>query len=262
MRTVYISKLETITNAQVGNRGLSDTLQRVNNILQDNGFDRVRWSSANECRKAAKELLDRALYIKLVFSGRQDGDNDFMDVNILLMNADNGKEIGRESIGYLAERFIKELETEQPTVKGKKMKKVAEKAKVVGTGMIDANKTAFGMAAQMQTGRANNKVIKEAVRPLVKLMFKPTFMQRLLAKVFRTENPIDKFLDSPYGSLFAAQMAQAVVTARGVENEKVKAVTVGGIAYAYNELGDLIPLEKTIDDVVSKLTEAAEKVVK
>ncbi|QDF14659.1 hypothetical protein PONTUS_208 [Vibrio phage Pontus] len=262
MRTVFLSKPETIANVPIGSRGLSDTLQRVNHILAENGFGRVSWSNAAECRKAANKLLDKDLHIKLMFSGRQDGDNDFIDVNIVLMNSDNGTEIGNETIGYLSGNFINSLETEQPIVKGKKMKEVAAKAKVVGTGMVDANKTAFAMAASMQSGRANNKVIKEAVRPLVKLMFKPSFMQRLLAKVFRTENPIDKFLDSPYGSLFAAQLAQGVITARGVENEKIKAVTVGGIAYAYNELGDLIPLEKTIDQVIGKLTEAADKVVK
>jgi hypothetical protein len=129
--------------------------------------------------------------------------------------------------------------------------------------MVAANKQAFGMAASMQSGRASNKAVKEAVRPLVKLMFKPSFMQRLLAKLFKTENPIDKFLDSPYGSLFAAQLAQGIITIKGVENDKVKSVTVGGIAYAYNELADeILPIEQAIDGVVKQLTSVADKIVK
>lgn len=146
---------------------------------------------------------------------------------------------------------------------GKAMKNVKDKAVVLGGGMVSGNKEALGMATKLQAGRANNKVIKEAVRPLVKLMFKPSFMQRLLAKVFRTENPIDKFLDSPYGGLFAAQVAQAVVSAKGVENEKVKAVVIGGLAHSYNELGDkLIPIDTALDSVVKTLTETAEKFTK
>ncbi len=146
---------------------------------------------------------------------------------------------------------------------GKAMKNVKEKAVVLGGGMVAGNKEALGLATKLQAGRANNKVIKEAVRPLVKLMFKPSFMQRILAKFFNVENPIDKFLDSPYGGLFAAQVAQAAIAAKGVENERVKAVVVGGLAYSYNELGDkLIPIDLAIDSVVSKLTETADKFVK
>lgn len=171
------------------------------------------------------------------------------------------------SNGYMS-AIVDDLPTRkpnnQPTQKptgATKMSQVSNKAKEIGGGMVAANKQAFGMAASMQTGRANNKVIKEAVRPLVKLMFKPSFMQRILAKLFKTENPIDKFLDSPYGSLFAAQLAQGIVTMKGVENENVKKVTVGGIAYAYNELADeIVPLEKAIDSVVDKISEAAKLV--
>ena len=262
MRTVYLSKPETVQTVNIGNRGLSDVLQRVNHILEANDLNVLRWRGERECREAAKKLLDKGLYLRLEFSGEQDDDRDFTKVNLMLVNSDNGDLVGCERIGYLGERFINKLETEQPTIKGNKMKKVTEKAKVVGGGMLDANKQAFGMATTMQVGRANNKVIKEAVRPLIKLMFKPSFMQRILAKLFRTENPIDKFLESPYGRLFAAQLAQGIVAARGVENEKVKAVTVGGIAYAYNEVADLVPLEKTVDEVIKKLTDAAEKVTK
>ncbi len=257
----FISKPDT--RMFTCNRGLSDMLQRCNMILENLGKERERWSDSAQCKQAMKNLLDRGYFVKLSFSGRQDDDNDYTSVTISLMERSTGNELGCEGIGYLAERFIDALETEQPKTESKKMQKAKEAVKVVGTGMLDANKTAFGMAATMQTGRANNKVIKEAVRPLVKLMFKPSFMQRLLAKIFKTENPIDKFLDSPYGGLFAAQLAQGIVTMKGIENEKVKAVTVGGIAYAYNELADeVLPVENAIDSVVKQLTAAAEKVVK
>lgn len=160
-------------------------------------------------------------------------------------------------------KFQQYVNTEtKPNKESNKMKKVTEKAKQLGTGTMAANKTAFGMAAQLQGGRVSNKAVKEAVRPLIKLMFKPSFMQRLLAKVFKRENPIDTFIDSPYGSLFASNMAQLALDIKGVpEDSKARLVVIGGIAHAYNELGDLIPVEKTIDEVVKKLTEAADKVV-
>lgn len=203
-------------------------------------------------------VKDGTLQFEFDEDNEPDSDGEINGVQIVyIRNVTNDPFIVKR--GYMS-HFVTKLPTQKPTG-ATKMSQVTNKAKQIGGGMVAANKQAFGMAASMQTGRANNKVIKEAVRPLVKLMFKPSFMQRILAKLFKTENPIDKFLDSPYGSLFAAQLAQGIVTMKGVENENVKKVTVGGIAYAYNELADeIVPLEKAIDSVVDKISEAAKLV--
>lgn len=242
-------------------QGSNNSCATLNDMAHSQlGLEGKNWRNPATRVQAMEELiLENKLVVSLSTNKDYvDSDGDLCDVDLHIQTKDG--QTARKRIGYVKEAVFNSLDTNKPEFG--KMKKVAETAKKVGSGMVDANKQAFGMAATMQVGRANNKAIKEAVRPLVKLMFKPSFMQRLLAKVFKRENPIDQFLDSPYGSLFAAQLAQGLVTARGIENEKIKAVTVGGIAYAYNELGDLIPLEKTVDEVINKLTEAAEKVVK
>lgn len=99
------------------------------------------------------------------------------------------------------------------------------KTEQVKTGMVNVNKEALKSVAYLNAGRASNKVIKEACRPLLNAMFKPTFMQRIAMKLFKMENPVDVALKSGLSDLLCAQLAQAVVEIKGVDNEYVREVT-------------------------------------
>lgn len=136
------------------------------------------------------------------------------------------------------------------------------KTEQVKTGMVNVNKEALKSVAYLNAGRASNKVIKEACRPLLNAMFKPTFMQRIAMKLFKMENPVDVALKSGLSDLLCAQLAQAVVEIKGVDNEYVREVTKAGITQAGYELSKAIPFEKAIDELVSKLTVGAESIGK
>lgn len=128
-------------------------------------------------------------------------------------------------------------------------------------GMVEVNKEALTSVAYLNAGRASNKLIKEAVRPLLNAMFKPTFMQRIAMKLFKMENPVDVALKSSLSDLACAQLAQAIVEIRGVENEYVREVTKAGITQAGYELSKAIPFEQAVDELVSKLEGGAEGIV-
>ncbi len=125
---------------------------------------------------------------------------------------------------------------------------------------VGTQKSALAQVSALQAGRASNKVIKEAMRPLVSSFFKPNFMQRIAMKLFGIQNPTDKFMASDASDMVCAQLAEIIVQVRGVEDENVRKVTEAGIVYAGNKLADNIPLEATIDSVVEKLVQGAGEV--
>ncbi|QKN85381.1 hypothetical protein KNV08_gp153 [Vibrio phage Quinn] len=135
------------------------------------------------------------------------------------------------------------------------------KATQVKTGMINVNKEALKQVGYLNAGRASNKLIKESVRPLLNVMFKPTFMQKIAMKLFKMENPVDVALKSGLSDLLCAQMVQAIVEIKGVENEYVREVTQAGITQAGYELSKSIPFEDAIDKVVANLEKGAEGIV-
>lgn len=135
-----------------------------------------------------------------------------------------------------------------PKEEGKKMK------------FIDTQKDVLSEVGKLQAGRASNKVIKEAVRPLIKMAFKPSFMQRIGMVLFGIQDPTEKFLKSPASDFVCAQLAQLIIDTRGIDNEKVRMVVKSGIVYSGNKLADEIPFEETIDKVVAELSSKADGV--
>lgn len=130
----------------------------------------------------------------------------------------------------------------------------------VKTGMVNVNKEAIAQVGYLNAGRASNKVIKEAVRPLLNAMFKPTFMQKIAMKLFNMQNPVDVALKSSVSDILCAQMVHAIVEIKGVENENVRKVTQAGITYSMLELSQQIPFEDAMDKVVASLEKGADSV--
>lgn len=155
--------------------------------------------------------------------------------------------------------FTPEFIEQLPTTK--KEESTMSKASQVKTGMIETNKDALKAVAYLNAGRASNKLIKESLRPMLNMMFKPTFMQKIGMKLFKMENPVDVALKSTMSDLFCAQLAQAIVELKGVENEHVREVTKSGITYAGLKVSELVPFEQAMDDVVAKLEQGAEGIV-
>ena len=131
----------------------------------------------------------------------------------------------------------------------------------IKSGMVNANKDALAAVAYLNAGRASNKLIKEACRPILNAMFKPTFMQKLGMKLFKMENPVDVALKSTMSDLICAQLVQAIIEIKGVEDQHVRTVAQSGITYAGLKVSELIPFEKAMDDVVAKISEGAAGIV-
>ncbi|QIG66454.1 hypothetical protein KNV09_gp149 [Vibrio phage Athena] len=161
----------------------------------------------------------------------------------------------------LEKAMVKESVLNAQTIKSEKGTEDMTKATQVKTGMINVNKEALKQVGYLNAGRASNKLIKESVRPLLNVMFKPTFMQKIAMKLFKMENPVDVALKSGLSDLLCAQMVQAIVEIKGVENEYVREVTQAGITQAGYELSKSIPFEDAIDKVVANLEKGAEGIV-
>ncbi|ASV43515.1 hypothetical protein [Vibrio phage JSF12] len=169
-----------------------------------------------------------------------------------------------EEVDYFAQNIAKVSKPEQPPT-GSQIKQTTEETeemkKSVATNMINVNKDALKEVGYLNAGRASNKVIKEACRPLLNLMFKPTFMQKLGMKIFKMENPVDVALKSAVSDVFCAQLVQLIIELRGVENENVREVAKAGIVYSGLQLSQSIPLEEAIDKVVEVLEKEAGEIV-
>lgn len=161
----------------------------------------------------------------------------------------------------MLDKAMVQTQKEQTTLKSEKGTEDMTKTSQVKTGMANANKEALKQVSYLNAGRASNKLIKESVRPLLNVMFKPTFMQRIAMKLFKMENPVDVALKSGLSDLACAQIVQAIVEIKGVENEYVREVTQAGITQAGYELSKAIPFEDAIDKVVANLEKGAEGIV-
>lgn len=155
---------------------------------------------------------------------------------------------------------ITEAELKQEKNSINKEKEDMSKTKQVANGMLNVNKEALKQVGYLNAGRASNKLIKESVRPLLNLMFKPTFMQKVAMKLFKIENPVDVALKSGLSDLACAQLAQALIELKGTENEYVRQVTQAGITQAGYELSKAIPFEDTVDKVVAHLESGAKEI--
>jgi hypothetical protein len=150
---------------------------------------------------------------------------------------------------------------EEP-VKSKPQESEKEDMKEVAKGMANVNKEALKAVGYLNAGRASNKLVKEAVRPLLNVMFKPTFMQKIAMKLFNMENPVDVALKSGMSDLLCAQMVQLIVEIKGVENKQVREVSQAAITQAGYELSKAIPFEDAMDKVVEQLEAGAGDIVK
>ena len=138
----------------------------------------------------------------------------------------------------------------------------AEKPMSKKDNFVNTQKEVFAEVVALQAGRASNKAVKEAMRPLIKAAFKPTLMQRVAMKLFKIQDPTEKLLESPASDLVCAQLVQLLLDVRGVENEKVRTVAKGAIVYSANELANKVPFEEAVDSVIKKLEASADKIVK
>lgn len=131
----------------------------------------------------------------------------------------------------------------------------------VKSNLVETHKEALKAVGYLNGGRASNKLTKEAVRPMLNAMFKPTFMQRIAMKLFKLNNPVEEALKHPASDFFCAELANLIVEVRGVENEHVREVAKAGIVYSGMELSKLVPFEEAMDKVVEHLEAGAGKVV-
>lgn len=129
------------------------------------------------------------------------------------------------------------------------------------SGMFQTNKEALKEVGYLNAGRASNKILKEAVSPFVRMAFKPNFMQRVAMKLFKIENPADRLLKSEYSDLICAQLAQAIIELRGVENEHVREVAKAGIVYSTLKISEKFPLEEMMDKAVDVIEKESKDVV-
>lgn len=110
--------------------------------------------------------------------------------------------------------------------------------------------------ASLNAGRVSNKVVKEAMRPVVALLFKPTFMQKLAMKITGAKNPLDEFMNTPYADLICAQLFKTVIDMREVDNEHVKKTANSAVIYAGLKVTEELPIEDLIDKAIKQVTEA------
>tara|TARA_Y100001956_G_scaffold75879_1_gene84410 strand:+ start:3205 stop:4275 length:1071 start_codon:yes stop_codon:yes gene_type:complete len=115
--------------------------------------------------------------------------------------------------------------------------------------------------ASLNAGRVSNKVVKEAMRPLVALLFKPTFMQKIAMKLTGAKNPLDEFMNTPYADLLCAQLFKVVIDMREVDNVHVKKTANSAVVYAGLKVTEQLPVEDLIDNAIKQVTEATTKAI-
>ncbi|CAM0091801.1 hypothetical protein VPHD51_0133 [Vibrio phage D51] len=110
--------------------------------------------------------------------------------------------------------------------------------------------------ASLNAGRVSNKVVKEAMRPLVALLFKPTWTQKLAMKLTGAKNPLDEFMNTPYADFLCAQLFKAVIDMREVDNVHVKKTANSAVIYAGLKVTEELPVEDLIDKAIKQVTDA------
>jgi len=138
-------------------------------------------------------------------------------------------------------------------------KQEMSKSKQIAQNMIEANKAAAKDLAFLNAGRVANKTIKTAMTPILKLLVKPTFMQRAVMKLTGAKDPIEAFLDSPVSDLLAAEGFKLALEIKGIEEGKLQETANKAIVYAGLQVTDKIPLEGLMDAAIAEVANALEK---
>ena len=138
-------------------------------------------------------------------------------------------------------------------------KQEMSKSKQIASNMIEANKAAAKDLAFLNAGRVANKTIKTAMTPILKLLVKPTFMQRAVMKLTGAKDPIEAFLDSPVSDLLAAEGFKLALEIKGIEEGKLQETANKAIVYAGLQVTDKIPLEGLMDAAIAEVANALEK---
>ncbi|CAL9997869.1 hypothetical protein VPHD3_0134 [Vibrio phage D3] len=120
---------------------------------------------------------------------------------------------------------------------------------------VETQKKALEQVAYLNAGRVSNKVVKEAMRPIVALLFKPTFVQKLAMKLTGAKNPLDDFMDTPFADLLCAELFKLALEMREVDNQKVHRVANNAIVHAGLKVTEKIPVEDLIDGAISQVTD-------
>ncbi len=119
---------------------------------------------------------------------------------------------------------------------------------------VETQKKALEQVAYLNAGRVSNKVVKEAMRPIVALLFKPTFVQKIAMKLTGAKNPLDDFMDTPFADLLCAELFKLALEMRDVENAKVHRVANNAIVHAGLKVTEKIPVEDLIDGAIAQVT--------
>lgn len=120
---------------------------------------------------------------------------------------------------------------------------------------VETQKKALEQVAYLNAGRVSNKVVKEAMRPIVALLFKPTLIQKMAMKLTGAKNPLDDFMNTPFADLLCAELFKLALEMRDVENQKVHRVANNAIVHAGLKVTEKIPVEELIDSAISQVTD-------
>lgn len=137
--------------------------------------------------------------------------------------------------------------------------KNTNKLNKAASNLLQVEKDAAVQTAYLTAGRTSNKLVKEAVRPILNLIFKPTAMQRLGMKVFGATNPIDKFMDSPASDAVCSRLFRILLELKGNNDERVLEAANAAIVYSNVKVGDEIPIEELIDAAIKQVSDGIDK---
>lgn len=135
-----------------------------------------------------------------------------------------------------------------------KMKNINKKA----ANLLQVEKDAAVQTGYLTAGRTSNKLVKEAVRPILNLIFKPNFMQRLAIKWGGVKNPVDSFMESPASDVVCSRLFRVLLELKGVEDEHVLNAANAAIVYSNLKVGEEIPIEDLIDSAIESVKEGVE----
>ncbi|BAV81208.1 hypothetical protein [Vibrio phage VCPH] len=137
--------------------------------------------------------------------------------------------------------------------------KNTNKLNKAASNLLQVEKDAAVQTAYLTAGRTSNKLVKEAVRPILNLIFKPTAMQRLGMRIFGATNPIDKFMDSPASDAVCSRLFRILLELKGNNDERVLEAANAAIVYSNVKVGDEIPIEELIDAAIKQVSDGIDK---
>lgn len=161
-----------------------------------------------------------------------------------------------KKVSFDEDPFEHATPTKQPvkTEKETKMKNMNKKA----ANLLQVEKDAAVQTGYLTAGRTSNKLVKEAVRPILNLIFKPNFMQRLAIKWGGVKNPVDSFMESPASDVVCSRLFRVLLELKGVEDERVLNAANAAIVYSNMKVGEELPIEELIDSAIAKVSEGVE----